>query len=128
MKINKAIFKTNDVRGRYPSEINEEAACTIGKALANHWKSGPIVIARDARLSSPTLYDAIIAGLKTFNLELITVGLATTPMFYFTVVDKKAVGGIMVTASHNPKEYNGLKIVGYNAEVISGQDVMKFLQ
>ena len=133
MVLNQSIFKANDIRGRYPEEINEKTAAAIGQALAKHWGKGlpaarRVVVAHDARISSPALYAAITIQLKTYNLEPITVGLATTPMFYFLVNKLQAVGGVMITASHNPKDYNGLKIVGPKAEVMSGKEVEALFQ
>ena len=89
-----------------------------------------IVIAHDARLSSQSLYEAVITGFKIQDsrFKIIEVGLATTPMFYFMVKKLKADGGIMITASHNPKDYNGLKIVDKNAMSISGLEIRKLFK
>ncbi|MDP3052762.1 MAG: hypothetical protein Q8N22_02270 [bacterium] len=140
IKINPNIFKANDIRGKYPSEINERVISEIVGKLADFFPEGKIVVAHDARLSSPVLYKAVITGFKNKNLSLrdisrretklktIEVGLATTPMFYFLVKKLKAGGGIMITASHNPKNYNGLKIVDKNALPISGLEVKKLFK
>jgi phosphomannomutase len=121
--INRKIFKAYDVRGKYPSEINERVAGEIAKALGNHFgKGAKLVIGRDARLSSLSIYKAVLSGVKG-----IKVGLVTTPMLYFLVNELNADGGIMVTASHNPKEYNGLKVVGKKARPISGKEIKKLL-
>lgn len=143
--MNTKIFKAYDVRGKYPSEINEGAVAEISEALARYFKRGKIVIGHDARLSSPSLYNAVIKAFsvkrlavsdkkitKTLNaipytLYPIPIGLSTTPMFYFLVNKLGASGGIMITASHNPKEYNGLKVVGPKAEVISGEEILALL-
>ena len=124
------IFKTYDIRGLYPSQVNEEFAFDLGKALGKFFrktKNTKVVVARDGRLGSPELYRALIGGLKTGNLKPITVGLSTTPMLYFLVQKLKAEGGVIVTASHNPKEWNGFKVVGRNAEMIGGKEVMKIM-
>lgn len=120
-----SIFKAYDIRGKYPGEINEEAVAEISFALAKHFKNGKIIVAHDIRLSSPALYKTILKTLVTHHSKLITVpvGIATTPMFYFLVNKLKARGGIMITASHNPKEFNGLKVVGPQAEPISGKEI-----
>lgn len=125
--LDKSIFKAYDVRGRYPAEINEEAVKIIGEVLAGHFKKGKIVLGLDARLSSPSLYGELkrIFSGGDFDLEL--VGSCTTPMFYFLCNEMKAAGGIMVTASHAPKDFNGLKVVGGNGEVISGTDILKWI-
>lgn len=127
--IDKKIFKAYDIRGRYPEELNEETAAFIAAGIKKIFNKGPVVIARDVRLSSSALYKAVIQGLQTpnFKLQTIKVGLATTPMFYFLVNHYKAGGGIMVTASHNPKNYNGLKIVGKRALLFSGKDILKII-
>ncbi len=132
------IFKANDIRGKYPGEINEKTISEIAQKLGRYFKrqaSGikrqvKIVIAHDARLSSQSLYEAVITGFKIQDsrFKIIEVGLATTPMFYFMVKKLKADGGIMITASHNPKDYNGLKIVDKNAMSISGLEIRKLFK
>ncbi len=139
---NKAsIFKAYDIRGRYPEEINEESVVEIVKGLITHFKKGKIVIAHDVRLSSPSLYKIALHSLKiaaaaagsrrggkNCKLKIEAVGFATTPMLYFLVNRLKARGGIMITASHNPKEFNGLKIVGPKAKPISGKEILALLK
>lgn len=126
--INPSIFKAYDIRGKYPLEINEGAVSYIVNGLAGHFKKGVFVVGHDARLSSPALYKTVLQSLKIKNSKskIEAVGLVTTPMLYFLVNRLKAVGGLMVTASHNPKEYNGLKVVGARAEMISGKEVLKW--
>jgi phosphomannomutase len=124
------IFRTYDIRGIYPTEVNEKAAFLIGRGLGRFFgkKSRPkIAVARDGRISSPKLYRALIKGLKTQNPRLTTIGLATTPMFYVLVQLLKMDGGIIVTASHNPGGWNGFKVVGYDAEMIGGKEVLKII-
>lgn len=126
--INPKIFKAYDIRGKYPAELNEEAAQIITKALAEKvFKQGEVVVAHDARLSSPALHEAVLGVLRGFKFKIHEVGLATTPMFYFLVADLKASGGIMITASHNPKEYNGLKIIGPGGAIMPGTEVQKWI-
>lgn len=121
--IDQKIFKAYDVRGKYPSEFNEAAASAIAKALGKHFgKGAKLVVGHDARLSSPSIYRAVLK-----NLKGVKVGLVTTPMIYFLVNRLKADGGIIVTASHNPKEYNGLKVVGRKARPISGKEILEIL-
>ena len=133
-RINPKIFKANDIRGKYPQEINETVIAEISRCFVRYFKLKTqnsklktIVVAHDARSSSPKLYQAVLDQLTTYNLKLktISVGLATTPMFYFLVKKLKASAGIMITASHNPKNYNGLKIVDENALPISGFAIKK---
>lgn len=142
MKIDPKIFKAYDVRGKYPDELNEETAFKIAATVGNYFfgksrsakRKARIVVGCDARLSSPALYGAVLRGLRYPNklenvrMKIVEAGTMTTPMLYFLVNKLKADGGIMVTASHNPKEYNGLKIVGKNARPISGEAVLKLLK
>jgi len=122
-----SIFKAYDIRGRYPQELDEVVAEQIAAVLACYFRQGRVIVARDARLSSPALYRAVLRGLVKHNDRLVIhrVGLATTPMFYFLTRRLKAAGGIMITASHNPKEYNGLKVMGLKGKLISGKDTEK---
>ncbi len=123
------IFKAYDIRGKYPDEINEKIVSEISAALAKNLKPKIIVIGHDARLSSPKLYRVVIKKLKIENLKfkIIEIGLTTTPMFYFLTNHFKADLGIMITASHNPKNYNGLKVVGKNAIPISGKEIYRLV-
>lgn len=130
MEINKKIFKKNDIRGIYPSEINGDVVYKIATELANNlFKKGIVITARDTRIGSPKLYKSLIKGLKSNpDIKIVPLGLSTTPMFYFLVVKLKAAGGIMITASHNPKEYNGLKVVTKGAEMVGGEKIQTMLK
>lgn len=110
MNINPNIFKAYDVRGIYPEEINEEGTYLIAKALVRFLNAKSIVAARDMRPSSEPLYEAVLRGLKEMNVKIYDVGLATTPMYMYVINLEKADGGIVVTASHNPAKYNGLRM------------------
>ncbi len=112
MEINPGIFKAYDIRGVYPSELNEEIGKKVGQSFAKYVGKSPIIVGYDSRISSPNLSQAIIDGLISQGAEVINIGLCTTSSFYFTVGDlKEAEGGIMVTASHASKEFNGFKMV-----------------
>lgn len=113
-------FKAYDVRGRVPDELNEDLARRIGRATAEILGEGPVVLGRDVRLSSPTLQAALAEGLQDAGREVIDIGLCGTEEVYFQTPNLKAAGGIMVTASHNPMDYNGLKFVREGARPISG--------
>ncbi len=119
MHIDEKIFKSYDIRGIYPTQINEEVAVPIAKALFKFFseKSGKpnpsIVVGRDMRLSSPQLHKIITQTFKECGATVIDIGLASTPTLYFTVFNHKYDAGIEISASHNPKEYNGCKIVMY---------------
>lgn len=116
--MNPEIFKAYDVRGIYPEDIDKDAAFKIGRALVvllnkngKKKKKKKMIVGRDNRLSSPVLSKAFKDGIKKEGVDIIDIGLTTSPMFYFAAVHFKADGGAMVTASHNPKEYNGLKLI-----------------
>ena len=114
--MNQSIFKAYDVRGLYPQEFDEQAAYRIARATAEFLGAKTMLVAMDERHSSVTIKEAVIAGLEDGGVaEIIDIGAATTPMYYFAAYDAKVDGGIMVTASHNPPQYNGLKIVGKEA-------------
>ncbi|PIR06734.1 hypothetical protein CO130_01010 [Candidatus Jorgensenbacteria bacterium CG_4_9_14_3_um_filter_38_10] len=129
-RLNKfSIFKAYDIRGLYPSQINEKIVSQIVWALIKFFKGGRLIIAHDGRLSSPSLYRAAVREFKKTNkFKLEKIGLSTTPMFYFLVNKFKASGGIMITASHNPKNYNGLKIVDKKVQMINGEKVIKIMK
>ncbi len=112
-------FKAYDIRGRVPDELNEDLARRIGVALAGQLESGPVVVGHDVRLASQGLQDALSAGLRASGREVIDIGLCGTEEVYFQTDHLKAAGGVMVTASHNPMDYNGMKLVRENARPIS---------
>ncbi|MDR0183629.1 phosphomannomutase [Lysobacter arvi] len=113
-------FKAYDVRGRVPDELNEDLARNIGRATAAVLGPGPVVLGRDVRLSSPGLQRALAEGLNAAGRDVIDIGLCGTEEVYFQTFHLGAAGGIMVTASHNPMDYNGLKLVHEGARPISG--------
>lgn len=111
MPVDQSIFKAYDIRGLYPSQFNEEAAYLIGKATVAEFKLSTIAVGRDARSHSPSLYEAFAKGAMEAGANVINLGLLTTPMVYFAswnIPEADAV--ISLTASHNPPEYNGMKI------------------
>ena len=134
-----AIFKAYDIRGIYPDEINKDIAYKIGRSAGKFFnaqfedksfkprikKEKTIVLARDGRLPSEELFEAVREGIKNEGVNVIDIGLATTPMFCFTVIKFKLDGGIIVTASHNPKEYNGFKIIKKNALPLNNEESAK---
>ena len=113
-------FKAYDVRGRIPDQLNEDVAYRIGNATAEFLDAKRIVLGRDIRLSSQVLADAVARGLIDAGVEVLDIGLGGTEMVYFATGHLGADGGIMVTASHNPADYNGLKLVRQKARPISG--------
>src|SRR6187455_2016396 len=120
MKISPDIFKAYDVRGLYPGEVNEEAAREIGRGFVAYLKARRIGVSRDMRLSSPTIAAAFIEGARAQGADVIDYGLCATDMMYFAVVRDGLDGGAQITASHNPGEYNGIKMVGREAFPLSG--------
>jgi len=112
-------FKAYDIRGRVPDELDEDLARRIGVALADMLGAGPVVLGHDVRLTSPALQDALSLGLRCKGRKVIDIGLCGTEEVYFQTDHLKAAGGVMVTASHNPMDYNGMKLVRENARPIS---------
>ncbi len=108
--INPAIFKAYDIRGLYPEEINENVAYNIGQALVQFTGAKKIVVGIDMRTSSPEIAAGLIAGIIKQGADVIKIGLATTPMLYFAAWNLSVEAAVMVTASHNPAEWNGLKL------------------
>lgn len=119
-----SIFKTYDIRGVYGENINESTARDVARACGTLFPRGVVIVGHDARKSSSTLFRALSLELsKNPKFIVISVGMSTTPMFYFSVNEYSAVGGVMVTASHNPKEWNGFKVVGKGARMIGGKEI-----
>jgi len=112
-------FKAYDVRGRYPEELNAELCRAIGRAYADETGAKTVCLGRDIRLSGPELLDALAEGLMEAGVDVIDLGLAGTEMVYFATAHYGYDGGVMITASHNPPEYNGLKMVRHESRPIS---------
>ncbi|HSG00403.1 MAG TPA: hypothetical protein VLA20_04690, partial [Vicinamibacterales bacterium] len=118
--MNAAIFKAYDVRGIYPTELDEKTARLIGRAFVAYLNAGRIAVSRDMRVSSPGLAAAFIDGATEQGADVVDYGMCGTDMLYFAVVRDGLDGGAQVTASHNPKEYNGMKMVRREAFPLSG--------
>lgn len=115
MKIDPSIFKAYDIRGTYPDQLNEEVFYAVGGAFATFLKpKSEVLVGRDVRVYSEKLQKAIIEGLIDFGVDVVDVGLVTTDMYYFGVGHYMFSGGIQVTASHNPPEWHGAKMVREN--------------
>src|SRR3989344_1949552 len=114
-KINPVIFKEYDIRGKYPDEADEDAFYKIGAGFSEYLSRkkhfGEVVVGDDARLSSPALFEAFSQGVLDQGRDVVDIGLVSTPLFYFALNSSGACGGATITASHNPKEYNGLKLI-----------------
>jgi len=120
MQLNPSIFKAYDVRGTYPDELNEETARAIGVGFAAYLKPTRIAVGRDMRLSSPAIAAAFIDGVTAQGVDVVDYGMIATDMLYFAVAADGHDGGAEITASHNPKQYNGLKLVRQQALPLSG--------
>jgi phosphomannomutase len=114
------VFKAYDVRGIYPSELDEAGAEAIGRAFVGQFQPQRIAIGHDMRLSSSAMTDGVVRGAVAAGADVLDLGLVGTEMVYFAVGDLGLDGGIAVTASHNPKEYTGLKIVRSGALPVGG--------
>ena len=119
--INPNIFKAYDVRGLYPQEVNEDAARLIGRGFVAYLNARRIAVSRDMRLSSPSLAAAFIEGAREQGADVVDYGMMGTDMLYFAVARDRHDGGVQITASHNPKEYNGIKMVRKEAFPLSGE-------
>jgi phosphomannomutase len=114
------VFKAYDVRGIYPSELDEAGAYAIGRAYVEEFEPRAIAVGRDMRLSSPSMAEAVIRGAADGGASVTDIGMVGTEMLYFAVDHLGLDGGIAVTASHNPKEYTGMKIVRRGALPVGG--------
>ncbi len=120
MKLNPEIFHAYDVRGIYPDEINEDAVYKIAQAYLRVFKpQGAIVLGKDVRISSPSLWQSAAKGITNAGYDVIDIGTVSTDMMYFAVAYYGYGGGMTISASHNPKEYNGIKFVREEAIAIS---------
>src|SRR6195256_350299 len=120
--IDPSIFKAYDVRGIYPQEVNEDIARAIGRAFVAYLKAKRIAVGRDMRLSSPSLAAAFIDGATLQGADVVDYGMIPTDMLYFAVARDGLEGGVEITASHNPKQYNGMKMVRQEAFPLSGDE------
>tara|TARA_Y100000588_G_scaffold378381_2_gene458776 strand:- start:197 stop:1555 length:1359 start_codon:yes stop_codon:yes gene_type:complete len=120
MKIDPTVFKAYDVRGKFPSQINVELAYQIGRGYVSYLKAQRIAVSRDMRVSSPDLASAFIEGARHQGADVTDYGMLATDMLYFAVARDNLDGGAQITASHNPQEYNGMKLVRRQALPLSG--------
>lgn len=123
-----SIFKAYDVRGLVPEQLRPDDARRIGRATARWLGGGEIGVGRDARASSPALAAALVDGLRAEGASVVDVGLVATPMLYFAVERLALRGGVMVTASHNPAQYNGMKICREHAIPVGGDSGLREIE
>jgi len=126
--LNPEMFRAYDIRGLVDVDLNPEIAETIGKAIGTFMQqrgSRRLAVGMDNRLSSEAYKDALITGLRSTGCDVTDIGLATSPVLYYTVIEKNLDGGVAVTASHNPKQYNGFKVVGPQAYPIASEEMFQ---
>lgn len=122
MQVDRSIFKTYDIRGIWGQDVNEEIAEAIGKAFATYLKPKKVVCGRDVRNSGPQFQAAVVRGLRRMGVDVVDIGLVTSDALYFAVGKYGFDGGAMVTASHNPPEWNGIKLTRDRAVPIVGSE------
>lgn len=131
MQVNPGIFKAYDIRGIYPTDLDEQAAYLIGRAFATFLSANKVVVGRDMRLSGPSLFAEVTRGLTDQGADVLDIGMVSTDQYYFACA-KLGLPGMMVTASHNPKAYNGFKMVKKMPYLLSGdagiQDLRKLVE
>lgn len=125
MEVTNKAFKAYDVRGVYPDEVNEELAYRVGRIFSAMFAAETVVVGHDIRLSGRSIVDALTEGLRHGGTKVYDIGQCGTEMIYFATAHLRADGGIMVTASHNPKEYNGMKLVRRDSRPISADTGLK---
>lgn len=126
-----SIFKSYDIRGVYLKEFDKNTAFEIGRAFIEHTKAKNVVVARDARTSSDELFLALVEGITTMGADVSDIGRVPTECLYFAAGNYNFDAGIMITASHNPKEYNGFKMLkknGNDISIIRGKDLLSVVE
>ncbi|MFW5852439.1 MAG: phosphomannomutase/phosphoglucomutase [Nanoarchaeota archaeon] len=112
------VFRTYDIRGIYPGDMNDELAYKVGRAIVKYFNVDSVALGHDHRLSSPSLHDSMIRGLLDQGADVFDLGMCSSPELYNYNVSNSVIG-IMITASHNPKEYNGIKVNNYDGRMIN---------
>ena len=119
MRVDPSIFKAYDIRGIYPSQLDENTARGVGRAFATYLKPAQVVVGRDMRLSSPAVCAALLEGLTQQKVNVIDIGMVSTDQYYYACATLN-LPGLMVTASHNPPEYCGFKMVRKMVNLLLG--------
>ncbi|ACL23524.1 phosphomannomutase/phosphoglucomutase [Chloroflexus aggregans] len=127
MQVNPSIFKAYDIRGIYPTELNEEVAYLIGRAFVTFLGADTVIVGRDMRTSGPALFDAVTRGIMDQGADVADIGMVSTDQYYFACT-QLGLPGMMVTASHNPKQYNGFKMVRRMPYLLSGDEGIQDLR
>ncbi len=126
--ISRKAFKAYDIRGRVPDELNEEVVYRIGKAYIDVLGAKKVVVGHDIRLTGPAFRDALVRGLTERGCDVLDIGLCGTEQIYFAVSHLKLDGGLMITASHNPKDYNGMKLVGRQSRPVGAENGLREIE
>jgi phosphomannomutase len=127
VQVNPTIFKAYDIRGIYPTELNEEVAYLIGRAFVTFLGAETVIVGRDMRTSGPALFDAVTRGIMDQGADVADIGMVSTDQYYFACT-QLGFPGMMVTASHNPKQYNGFKMVRRMPYLLSGDEGIQDLR
>ena len=127
MQVNPGIFKAYDIRGIYPDDLNEPVGYAIGRAFAALLKVEKVVVGRDMRLSSPQMFEAVANGLLDQGADVLNIGMVSTDQYYYACATLDHAG-IMVTASHNPAQYSGFKMVKKMPQLLSGDEGIQDLR
>ncbi len=127
MQIAPGIFKAYDIRGIYPTELNEEGAYAIGRAFVTFLEAREVIVGHDMRLSGPAIFNAVTRGIMDQGADVVNIGLVSTDQYYFACT-RLGLPGMMVTASHNPKQYNGFKMVRQMPYLLSGAEGIQDLR
>lgn len=127
MHVNPSIFKAYDIRGIYPTDLNEDAAYLIGRAFVTFLGASTVIVGRDMRTSGPALFDAVIRGITDQGADVADIGMVSTDQYYFAC-QELGLPGMMVTASHNPAQYNGFKMVRQMPYLLSGDQGIQDLR
>ena len=128
MKLSNKGFGAYDIRGIYPDEVNEELAYRVGRTFVELFSAKKVAVGHDIRLSGPSMSEALIRGLTEAGCDVVDIGQCGTEMIYFATAHLKLDGGIMITASHNPKNYNGMKLVRKESRPISSDTGLKDIE
>ncbi|MEN9937792.1 MAG: hypothetical protein RLZZ387_4371 [Chloroflexota bacterium] len=127
MDIAPGIFKAYDIRGIYPTELNEDGAYAIGRAFVTFLGATEVIVGHDMRLSGPSIFEAVTRGIMDQGADVVNIGLVSTDQYYFACT-QLGLPGMMVTASHNPKQYNGFKMVRQMPYLLSGKEGIQDLR
>ena len=122
MLSSKHLFGTNGIRGLVNKELTPEMAIKVGNAIGTFFERGQLIVGYDARTSGPMLAKAVVAGLNSTGCNVLLAGMAPTPALQYAVKRHKSDGGVIVTASHNPPEYNGIKVIWNDGIEISHEN------